>query len=135
MAGERVPDRVERQEQTSRGQIQREQTRVSNSCPYFLSSPVDATGLLPPDHSEEKSCHAVLQPFIPSAVHQSSCCLNPANFVRCPYYGDAMGEQKQQRDFQMRKRSLPARLRDRLGRLLPFGRTARKKRRRVYFVV
>lgn len=133
MTGDRLSNTVGRQNQLAQDPSQR--TGVSNSCPYFQFTPIDETTLLTTENVEQKNCQAVPQPFIPSLVHQSSCCLNPANYVRCPYFVDAMGEQKRQLDFQIRKRTISARLRDRLGRLLPFGRRARKKRRRVYFVV
>ncbi|MEZ4679451.1 MAG: hypothetical protein R2932_35045 [Caldilineaceae bacterium] len=131
MTGETVSDRVK-----GHASLQR---ALGTFCPYLqvaTSLPVDeepASATAMP--TAQKSCHAVPVPFIPSTVHQSSCCLNQASYMRCPYYVEVMGQQKRQIDLQMRKQSTSSRLRHQLARLIPFVRSDRKKRKRIYFVI
>lgn len=113
----------------------------SDCCPFLMQNAhqvviYETTGVSNSDSpTPSRYCHAVITPFMPSAVHQSSCCLNPGNFGRCPYYVEAMGEQKRQLELQARRQPILARLGKRIARLFAFGRTDHKKRKRVYYVI
>lgn len=128
-------------QKTSHVTTHHSESASSGCCPFLLqtvqpSAVYNTTGKTSNDSSgSSRCCHAVTTPFTPSAVHQSSCCLNPGNFARCPYYVEAKGEQKRQLELQARHHSFVARLRKRIARLLHFGRTDHKRRKRVYFVI
>ena len=122
---------------------------LHNRCPFLLQhdptllTPQDLDASIPNvsplqtefDEIEQPKCYAVPTPFVPSTVHQRSCCLNPAAFMRCPHYIEVMGEQKRQIDFRLRKRSASSWLRNQISRLFPLGRSPHKRRKRVYYTI
>ncbi|MCB0189027.1 MAG: hypothetical protein KDE31_32380, partial [Caldilineaceae bacterium] len=71
-------------------------------------------------------------PFTPSAVHQSSCCMNVANYARCPYYRALAGQAQRQPVVRSQRRSSVERFGQQLRRIFSFNRDERQ-RRRVYF--
>lgn len=61
-------------------------TNSQQKCPFLKLSDIDNK---PAGHAApvaEYTCYASSPAFIPTNVHQSSCCLNPSNYVRCSYY-------------------------------------------------
>lgn len=111
----------------------------SNNCPFLQEDTRTGPSLQTVEAADASGkphlCHAVVTPFAPSVVHQSSCCSNPANFVRCPYYVEAMGQPKKQVALSAQEETSPSWLRQQLDRVFPFGRSERKKRKRIYISI
>jgi len=92
-------------------------------CPY-LHNP-DGEVIDQYESTQTHYCHATEAPFSPSAVQQSSCCLNPAIFARCPYFANAnANEELEVASERAARRSNSGSPLDRL--------LGRKKKKRIY---
>ncbi len=110
-------------------------------CPY-LRSDDHTPGITDPGTSNvstpsvdiARECVASAIHFTPSSVHQSSCCMNSASYVHCPYYVKATGGSHRQPHVETLDVSRSMGLWQRVRRYLPFSRGENKRRRRVYFI-
>jgi len=115
---------------------------IAEICPYLrnnqpASGSFDILASSSPTSSldVERHCVASATHFTPSAVHQSSCCMNAASYVQCPYYLKVHGGVHRELVVEERQSSRTARVWQQVRRLLPFGRSDSKRRRRVYFFI
>jgi len=99
------------------------QTPAMKICPYLRTA--EGAVISQYDPTQPHYCHATGTPFSPSAVQQSSCCLNSAIFSRCPYFANAKAAVAVvDENARVSRRST---LFSPLARLL-----GRKKRKRIY---
>lgn len=99
------------------------QTPTMKICPYLRNAEGEVAN--PHEPTTTHFCHATEAPFSPAAVQQSSCCLNPAIFSRCPYFAGANTvEQAGAGNNHAAKRSSSLSPLDRL--------LGRKKKKRIY---
>lgn len=110
-------------------------------CPYLrrdddisdVASSV-ASNAAAPSINIERECMASALHFTPSSVHQSSCCMNAASYVHCPYYVEASGGAHRQPHVAKRQPARAVGVWQQVRRLLPFARGENKRRRRIYFI-
>lgn len=107
-------------------------------CPYLQnrsqSIPSAEGALTFINEAKQPGCYALSEPFVPTAVQQSSCCLNIANFTRCSYYyAAASAQQIRRHNHYSSSPSMLAKLRDLIMQFLPRS-NRRKKYKRVYYI-